>query len=461
MSGYTEDTRSIRESDLIGPTTTSAKYRDLSNMGRSLVLAERVRELVPFKQVGNSWQICGVPSREAVLTIAEEAAHMWPRGMDTAEIFSRSASGHNGLYWGRHFPSGVGRAVARASLYADRIYVINPIIDSFFFHPQQSPLVVPEKWTAVYAANAAFLSALHPWIRAGIVELVPNPAMVNFQLGNALATQARNELIELGPELKEHMKRHFVSSSAESFLYMRDEDRERVISNMGGASPSDRKAIAEEVARLRSLDLQVSEILCQAKANVIATGPGASLPAASLMAKSLSATILADDAMCVDRMRLSKGKDPLPSQLLSDAFQSLEFTFLNDIEADRAAELRQLDGVVRFRRYLQDISGLASISNSSADYTIRVKECADRVTDEYEAYRKEWKGLDHKLAKDAFVATPAFAGVSTVIAGKLDPVVMAGAYFTGLVKSLMDAWTKKKSLSSKPLGLLMKLESGH
>lgn len=458
-SDRSDGSRLLREDDLVGPTATSAKYVGLSNLSKSLVLAERVRELVPFDRRGDNWIIKALPTVEAVKTLAEEAANMWPRGVDTVSIFAGSTGGHNALYWGRRFPSGIRRALARTSLYADRIYVINPFVDSFMFHPQRSPLVEPEAWTGTYAANAAFISALHPWIEAGIVELVPNPGMVNFQLGNALKVKAENELVELGSEYQAYMNRHKNAASAESFMYMTDEDRNKVIENMGGLSAAEISELAAEVTRLRDLDPDVASIVKFSRGGTIRSGTGASFPAVQVMVESLSASVISDHAMSIDRVSMSAQKNAAPSQLLSDAFQSLDFSFLNDVPVATAIDVRQKDGLVKFRRYLQDISALSSIAHSGSTYEQRVRVCSDRLADEYQAYKKEWEGLDKKLTKDAFLTIPALAGATAVVTGKIDPVIIGSTCLTGLVKSLFDAWTKRRSQASKPLGVMLKVDA--
>ena len=455
----TGQTRQLREEDLIGPTVTNAKYAELSNLGKSLVLSERVRELVPFSKKDGNFVLSGIPDAAAVRTLAEETANMWPRGADTASIFAGSKGGHNALYWGRHYPSGIRRAITRASLYADRIYVLNPFLDSFVFHPEHSPLVKPDAWTGTFAANAAFVSALHPWIAAGIVELVPNPGIVNFKLGAALMSRARDQMIELGAAHKAYADRHFIAATAESFLYMTDEDRERVIDNMGGIATEDRKELAKVVKNLRELDPDVSAVVERNSGDLIRTGTGANFPAVQLIAESLSASVISDHPMSIDRLRMSAQKNATVSQVLSDSFQSLDFAFLNDVPADIAIDVRQRNGLVRFRRYLQDVAALTSAVGASATYEDRVRTCTERLGDEYEAYRKELAGTDDKLARDSFLTIPGLALATSVLTGKLDPVTIGSTCLTGLVKSLFDAWTKRKSHASKPLGVMLKVEA--
>lgn len=458
MSDESEISRTLREDDLIGPVATDAKYRDLSNQSKSLVLAERVRELVRFSDSGDRARITAPPTAEAVSTLANEIVHMWPRGLDTANIFQSVAKGHNSLYWGRRYPSGVRRTMSRASLYADRIYVINPFVDGFIFHPQRSPLVVPKDWIAIYAGAAAFVNALYPWIKAGLVEFVPNPAMVDFRLGKALATRARDEASADKEAHALFRQKHFITMSAESFLYMSDADRERVLAHAGDVTAAECSAIGEAVAKLRAMDPDISQIMCDAQSKVVRTGTGASLPAARLMAESLRASLITDDAMSIDQLRGAAEKARSPTQLLSDAFGALDFSFLNDVSVTTAMDVRQMRGVAQFRRYLQDIAGLSTLSTTSLSYDEAVQTCTERLAGEYEAYRKEWKGLEGKLAKDAFVRTPLASSMSAIVTGQIMPVLMMSTCLTGLVKSLFDFWTKRSSLASKPLGVLLKVE---
>lgn len=456
---YTEaNSHLIREEDLIGPTQIDPQYRELSNQEKSLLLANRVRELVPFRKSGKSWIIDDVPTPESVKILATEVVNMWPRGSDSSTAFSPVSSGHNVIYWGRRYPSGIRRAVTRTSLYADKIYIINPFIDNIIFHPQLSPLIDADKWVAAYASHAAFVSVLHPWIKAGLVEFLPNPGNVNFKLGKALENKAENELIELGSSYEKFVNQYSEALFAENFIYLTDEDREQYLDTLTGVSLADRTRLANIANQLRNRDSDVAKVLQSVRRGMIMrTGWGANFPSIQLMAESLSASIISDDIFNIDRMRLASQKSASSSQFLSDAFHSLDFSFLNDVSTEAAIDVRQMSGFCSFRRYLQDISVLSASASASRDYDNRVKSCADRLADEYDLYKREMKSLDGKLVKDSFLAASITNGIG-VLSGKMDAVDIGSNCAIGLIGSLFKLWSGRRAQRGKPLGILMKIE---
>lgn len=455
--------RNLQEGDLIGPSILNARYKDLSNATKSIILAERVMELMPALQENGTWKLERPTDTKTVSILADEITNMWPRGADSAQAYTEAKQGFNVLYWGRRFPSGIDKAVTRSSLYADKIFVMNPYIDNYLFHPSHSPLVKPEDWHAVYSANAVFISKLYPWIKAGLVELVPNPGMVNFKLGRALANKAENELVELGPAGKELHEKYMYTATAESFLFMNDKDREQVVKNMGGTD-HDIHHLAIEVNKLRAMDPGISEMLQQYHTKLMRSGPGASFATARLMAESLSASIITDFEMHAERIRMYSTRFHNPAQLLSDAFASLNFSFLNNVAPKTAVDMREEGRLLQFRRYLQDLSGLSTLSVASKQYEDKIQSCCDRLGDEYAQYQKEWKQIDSRLAKEAFIATPLVAAggallTGAVLTGTIGLAQLGVPCILGKVKSLMDAWTRRRTLSSRPLGVLFNLQA--
>ena len=184
--GFGATSRLITDADKIGPSFSNARYRDMSERGKSLVLVERIKELFAIRDQGGVLEMEREASADTVKILADEIVNMWPKDWQPKQQERADDSGFRLLFWGPQIPNSVGNAITRASLYTNQILVVNPFTDSMLFHPNASPLVRPAEWISTYSMTALYIALLEPWIKAGIVELVQNPARFNASLMHKL-----------------------------------------------------------------------------------------------------------------------------------------------------------------------------------------------------------------------------------------------------------------------------------
>lgn len=443
--------------ELLGPDVDSAKFASLSEPTKTRTLLERVQELFDPAQVDGRMVLRRPPTAATVRTITEELVHYWPKGFVPPQA-EPLKSGLRVLYWGRQVPSTLANAVTRASLYCDRILVFNPFIDDFMYHPERSPLVRPEDWLDIVASHALYLALLKPWIDAGIVELVVNPAMTNPGLREEYAEQTQRQLKAMGDRFEELKEKHSYDNLAETIFHLPPTDASRIL-DLWSPSPEERKRMEEAIARLRETDPILCEYATPARRQLLKTGTGANAYTVSVLAKMTGSVVVTDSGPCASIMRAQVGPAER-RQIISRAFSELPMSFLNAVPAEFAIRIRNEGRLTEFRRFLEDAAALSVDPAASRDDGVTA--CVDRVTEEYEKYKKEWATIQRQLLKEAFVKAPLYGSVAAmhvVLTGSLS----LGGLLPVVVKqldSLMSAVGKRRAVERKPLGIIFDLDHG-
>ncbi|HUU40859.1 MAG TPA: hypothetical protein VMW42_07960, partial [Desulfatiglandales bacterium] len=119
---------------------------------------------------------------EEVTTFYHLIEDIWPAGLDTIEKLPKTDNTFSILYSGELDPFSVSLYMLSFGLYADKILIANPFPNPCCWKKEKSPILDPSPYKATtYRLLYLLFEVLEPWIRAGIVQIIPNPWNVDFE----------------------------------------------------------------------------------------------------------------------------------------------------------------------------------------------------------------------------------------------------------------------------------------
>ncbi|WP_096695609.1 DUF4238 domain-containing protein [Polaromonas sp. AER18D-145] len=123
-------------------------------------------------------------SGEQVQRIHRAFAGLWPEDTDLAALLPRpNPKVLRSVYLGFADPRTVQATVLGWLPYVDEIILVNPFLLGTRMKPEFSPIDSPTGHKVQTLKNVLLLLVLEPFIRAGLVHLVPDPCDVNANLG--------------------------------------------------------------------------------------------------------------------------------------------------------------------------------------------------------------------------------------------------------------------------------------
>jgi hypothetical protein len=136
-------------------------------------------------QEGASWEdVRRTLSDDQIRRIHGVFSTLWPEDTDLAMLLPRpNAKRLRSVYIGIADPRTVDATVLGWLPYIDEILLVNPFFLGARMKPEFSPIDSPAGHKMQTLKNVLLLLKLEPFIRAGLVHLVPDPSEVNAPLG--------------------------------------------------------------------------------------------------------------------------------------------------------------------------------------------------------------------------------------------------------------------------------------
>ncbi|MEO7493931.1 MAG: hypothetical protein ABIT83_02800 [Massilia sp.] len=135
---------------------------------------------------GASWEdVRRELSDEQVKRIHRAFASLWPEDTDLASLLPRpNPKVLRSVYMGFSDPRTVEATVLGWLPFVDEIVLVNPFFLATRMKPEFSPIESPTAHKMQTLKNVMLLLVLQPFIRAGLVHLVPDPGEVSAPLGH-------------------------------------------------------------------------------------------------------------------------------------------------------------------------------------------------------------------------------------------------------------------------------------
>ncbi|WP_447784915.1 hypothetical protein [Pseudomonas germanica] len=235
------------------PSWTVASLRE-----RNLIFIHRVCSVLGLDD-GKEWiDIQTELSDEQVVEIHKAITTIWPDDTNLRELWPRpNPNKFRGVYMGLIDPRTVIDSVLNWTTYFDEVVLLNPFPNPSSVTPKFNPIENPGQHKAQTLKNVFLLMQLEPFIEAGIVHLVPDPADLDLSFRHAFMAIARGkpEIPGLGEDETGLFERLVKEDTSRAIT---QRHLESVISHIRQANPhvplDEATRAAIEMQQLRRLD---------------------------------------------------------------------------------------------------------------------------------------------------------------------------------------------------------------
>lgn len=155
---------------------------------RNLMFSRRVQDILGILGTEKTWKDVQTGlSDEQVKEIHEAFESLWPKDTDITQLLPRpDGKILRALYLGVLDPRTIAVNVTGWLAYFDEICIPNPFVNAGGIRPEYSPTQSPRKYKTQTLKNVFVLMVLEPFIDAGLVHLIPDPADFNADFRHAV-----------------------------------------------------------------------------------------------------------------------------------------------------------------------------------------------------------------------------------------------------------------------------------
>lgn len=401
-------------------------WADVSVLDRNRILIRAAEQIFGFRR-GRSWaEFKKQISDEEIREFFTVHASMWGPETNWFGIMPKPDGNLRGLYLGDIRPELILRNLIRFSLYNDQILVIDPFPNARNLKPEFNPIENPGRFKAEMVKLIYFLFQVAPWIEAGIVQLIPDPGEINRELRWATADLAGERWKGREPEQADVAVLHEVGrSDLRRFLFALDE---RTI--LGQIERSGQRLNDEQrksVVRYARQQL-AADPLAWERAN----GDDPSIGQLQLVrgGTNLETALLIADvtgAFPYTNLRsrwreLMDARDELSETArvwtpLANTIQALEFKFLNNVDVEFAASMRDDGRLEGFRSFLRTVGKQASEVKTLSSLDAFVRDSSDALIGEHQKAVAEWGSIQESYLK--WMGSGALAAATGFMTGHL------------------------------------------
>ncbi len=381
--------------------------------------------------------------------------------------------GLRAFYIGETQPEYLPRGVFRFSLYCDDIVLVNPFFAAMRAPGSDNPLVSPALHRADVLKLVFSMLMLDPWIRSGIVHMIPDPAVFHGKLDAETVALAKKRCasLEFPPDEVDEATAHVKDDVLRLMRRLPSQMRVSMIRDYAPGLPTERVAqILDAMDQQTRDDPFALNQPTEGRGEQVHIGRlGVNLELA-LYICHLTGAFPYTSFRAVWRQLEGVADRVRPESqawgALTRAFGALPFRFLNDVDSAFAHGLREQQRLSGFRGFLRKIWKTTKEDRDLSEAERLAAEFENELRDEYRRAEAEWKGIDTDLKKWAAQATPAAAMVATAtlfsgfptIAGGLVPAFAAGGYAIAGITQLVAARGKRQAFRDKlPMSVLLDL----
>lgn len=121
-------------------------------------------------------------------------AHMWPRETDILQLLPKPDGRPRAVYTGSIHPNTISEFAVGAPLYFGELLVAHPFTHGRAMKRDISPIENPRAYRQEILKSILVFLALMPLVRAGLVELVPDPVTFDAHLAGEMLAMAKARL---------------------------------------------------------------------------------------------------------------------------------------------------------------------------------------------------------------------------------------------------------------------------
>jgi len=447
------------------------QIRHLSVRGKNLVFLNLLADALQLDSLGGNWaDLKRAFSPEAVQKVFAAVEFVWPDRDDLNRALLKERGQTSGLYVGLYEPELILTGLTRHSLYADKILLVDPLMNPSNVRPKYNPLLHPEMHSTT-ALRAVFMwFALMPWIDAGIVSFIKTPGDLDTKLEFQAMDITKKRYAthpELEPRIEETASLRDLTErrlKRELFLglpdhYLRTHYREF----KPQATEQEVELFIKNIQNERDADpffLDTLDRKSDGELNVVTTG--ASYEMAKITAALTGSFVMTDIPSRWREIALDRSEariDPEQWSPFAKAFHGVTLKYLNSVPLPAALEIRQKGRLENLRAFLRRV-WKASAANDQFD-EVNVVDLAAELAHEVGEAESEWKSIDRDLIQwfGAELLAGALAAAPAIASGGGEWVGYGLA--AGGITSLLVSGLKRSQYDKRyPAGFFVRLRSG-
>lgn len=432
---------------------------------RNLILIHAVWDIFGFSK-GKSWaDIRKEMSDDQVRELYKVVGWLWPTNTDIVPLLPKPDKRLRGFYMGDMNPDlgAILQNIVRYSLYTDEILVVNPLMNPRCIAADYNPLEHPGLYKQDTLEMIYFILKLYPWIESGIVNMIPDPGDFDYQLRRSTWDMAKKRWEEQHLDLTEETKAKIKPRGLrmlEKTMYRLPDDKltitiKRALPNLSDQQIKDQ---IEYVKRMRHNDPMMLDQELPDEGQMSINRNGSNLEMGMYIAQ-LTGSYLYTDLPEQWREILSSKQNPTSEgemwSPLTKSFQSLEYSFLNNIDPKFAYDLKSEGRLENFRSFLRRI-WVGINGNYSYDEAYKhARRFSEELQEEYTKAKEEWGKIDKELLK----WVTGSGGLTAIISGGMDWQMPALGFCITAVGKLLEAHTDRKNFKTNvPLSIFLDLD---
>lgn len=368
---------------------------------RNLMFCRAVQDILGLNQ-GKTWEdVRRGLTDEQVKRIHEAFDSLWPRDTDLVALLPRPSDRMSrAVYLGVVDPRTVPVTVTSWLSYFDEIVIPSPFINSKNVKPEFSPTASPGKYKMQTLRNVLVLLMLEPFIAAGFVHLVPDPADFG-DLRHVVWRMAEQRVGEI--KLDEKDEKHVQALSKDEFMRgtrgLPEDSLRRIIERNAPEAPAENiDELVRHLKREQQLDplALLQELPPGEEGAQLLTVKGLNLEVGLFLAQFTGAVIYTDLGVHWKHLHAHTGateSSPSNSAWGPVIEKIAGIPFLLDDNARDSLE-RRLSG--RFDAVRASIRRIVAILREPGSAPIRKKmlrEGLDQVEAARRCLRTAWKGV--------------------------------------------------------------------
>jgi hypothetical protein len=468
---------------------------------RSLVLEEirSFKDIFDLKLTGTEVKVRGKVTDSDVILFVERVRNLWGSKHDLLPYMPTKADlKFRALYFGSPDMLSTVNLLARYSLYCDQIIVIDPfsLFHGMSRHFKHSPFQEPQAWVRQIIRNGVYLASLEEWIKNDLVFATASPLSFHDPLRKKHVQRMKDRLEKVSPEKWDEIIQDTVESQyysqftpnelsamvpekseiemirqlaeddkkwAEIGPHMRGIPREKVIDTLKDMKRR-KEDVTRTIARLRQEPRRYEWALRREfESQMFMHGSGLNLLDAKWFAEITGSHLVTDrrtiwneiltDESDGDQSEKQSEKIKLSMSALAEAFQKLEFYFLNDVPLDFALQIRKENRLAGLRTYLRNFWNKMQTESLGEDQRLAaIQEFRDGLDAQYQEFKAEFREIE-KAVKSKLSIT-GMSGAGALLAGS----IALGLASLGFAAAAWGDEAKKQTKHAQPLSIFLDLE---
>jgi hypothetical protein len=431
-----------------------------------------------------------------VLLFVERVKNLWESKPDLLpHMPNKNDLKYRALYFGSPDMFTTVNLLTRYALYCDQIIITDPfgIFRGMNRKAEHTPFREPQAWVRQIVRNGVYLSSIEEWISNDLVFATAFPLDFYDPVRQQHIQMMRTKLDGMSEEkwdeiVDDTIEAQFLSQFTPDELeamkpkrtdmklicgLLDDDEWNRARPYMRGIT---KEKVVETLESMKERNTQIDRALAQLQSEprryqwalnrqfeprMDVFGSGMNLLDARWFAELTGSHLVTDRRVIWNEILAGETEEKEPQSekvrqslsALAEAFQKLEFYFLNDVPLDFALQIRKENRLVGFRTYLKDFwNKIRREDQTEEERLLVIQEFRDNLDTQYQQFKKEFDELRKNVV--AKIGIAGASGAGAVLSGQIG----LGLFSLGMLAAAYSDQTKKETKHAQALSVFLDLE---